>query len=1208
MKLRTILTLGLAALLMTACQKDEGIDYDPMQGLSHPILIDGRINQQYLTRVDDGGFCNGDQVGLYGVNYTNDNTVAGTLLDEGNQVDNARYTYDEANLKWTASGNIYYKDAETNIDLYAYYPYGNPASTSAYQFEVQQDQSGAGVTDGYGLSDFLWAKAENVVPSEAKVKLRFSHRLACAHVVLVEGENFVEGEFDALSKSVLAMNTIRTAEIDLATGVATATGEAESEGIVMKQNSEGFRAIVVPQSVAGGKALFSITLDGITYRFKMSEGFVYEAGKQSKFTIQLNKKGHTGEVELQLINTEIVDWVADLEAHGGEARQYYVVHQEEPGTLGQLIRAAQKNPDKIKNLKVSGKIDGRDFQFMCDSMEILQAINLKETEITASWYFTVQFEGETQYHREYFEGIVPVEWSEAAAAVNARYPEKPENSIMWGGYEQANFAQEIPIFAFRDKSSLVYFEFPENITKIHAHAFWNTMLSGALIIPNDVTEIGELAFASSNISSLKLPYGLKSIGNEAFSNCASLAGELSLPETLESLGHHCFFYCGMLSGHLTIPPKITEIPSGCFSNCSGLTGLTLPEGVKNFGTDAFSYCKSMTGILDLPQSVHTIQYGAFWHCGFQGELYLPVGLKTLEGAAFGDTDFSSIVFDPEIELITLPSRLFSNMMRLSSPVVIPESVLTIGIDAFSSCRNLPSVTIPASVTTIQGGAFEGCYGLTALSCKATLPPVLGSNVFNDVPKDNFTVEVPEESVAKYQTASGWADFKRIGANHDFGIERPQMRVLNAAHEKSYLLRVPAGEPWSIESKPEWVTVTPASGVGKTEVVVSVSEMASTEAAAVTYDVWNGKAGWGTATMTGRRGEITFLLDNKDYRSTMVVEQYNSEVADGEVITNQTASVGGGVNIVFMGDCFDAKDIAEGKYLDGINEAIGYYFAIEPYKSYKEYFNIYTVVGMSPETGMGTVNTIKEAKFGSQYALDGITPNTETTYEYAMKAETVTEENLCETLVVMVENTEDYGGICYMWGDGSAIAVCPMSRDAYPFDFRGIVQHEAGGHGFAKLADEYIYTNGFVQSCSCLNPHLDSFYAGKALGWYRNLSTNGDYKTVEWAHLFMHPDYSNIVDMYEGGYFHTRGIYRSEGNSCMNNNVPYYSAIQRQEMVERIKRYAGEEFSIEEFYAKDVRDASNNDFVTRAVPENIATWSAASRQWMPKYMGEKPQLR
>ena len=267
--------------------------------------------------------------------------------------------------------------------------------------------------------------------------------------------------------------------------------------------------------------------------------------------------------------------------------------------------------------------------------------------------------------------------------------------------------------------------------------------------------------------------------------------------------------------------------------------------------------------------------------------------------------------------------------------------------------------------------------------------------------------------------------------------------------------------------------------------------------------------------------------------------------------------------------------------------------------------------MSADSGMGTVNTIKEAKFGSQYSLDGISPDHATCYEYAMKAESVNENNLGETLVVLIENTTDYGGICYMWGDGSAIACCPMSADAYPYDFRGIVQHEAGGHGFGKLADEYIYHNAFIQSCTCnCCSHLDEFRAYKARGWYRNLSENGDMKTVEWAHLIYHPDYSNIVDMYEGGFFHTRGIYRSEATSCMNNNIPYYSAISRQAMVERIMNYAGKEFDINDFYAKDVRDASNNtrSGISLLLEENAVTLKGASKQLPPKYMGDKPQLK
>ncbi len=1206
MKLKTILAFGLATLLMTACQKDEGIDYNPMEGVSYPIVIDNSIDQQYISRVDDGGFCEGDQVGLYGVNYTNDNTQAGTLLDEGNQVDNARYTYDEAALTWHSQGGVYYKNAETNIDLYAYYPYDHPASVNAYAFEVAQDQSGKNAHDGFAISDFLWAKAENITPSEAKVKLRFSHRLACAHVVLVEGEGFAAGEFDALEKSLLVMNTTRTAAIDLATGVATATGEAPSEGIVMKSNAEGFRAIVVPQTVEAGKALFSITLDGIAYRFKMSEGFVYEAGKQSKFSIRLNKKSHTGEVELQLINTEIVEWVADLDTHGGEARQYYVVHQEEPGTLGQLLRAAKKNPNKIKNLKISGKINAGDFYFMCDQMEILQSINLKETEIVGcKWFWRGTINGQTV--EEHFSTEMPQSLTEATNEVAARYPGA---TVVGSVYYSISYSldHEIPGGAFSGKWSLVNFVFPEKVTKIGGTAFSNTTFSGALIIPDDVIEIERDAFKNTNISSLQLPVNLKRIGEFAFYSCKSLAGTLTLPESLESIGDHAFYQCSMLGGTLTIPSQLTEIPGSCFESCAFTGDLVIPNTIKRIGDSAFFNC-DFNGRLTLSANLTKIESEAFQATNFQGELFIPKGVQSIETHAFSGTDFSKVVFEEESELVKIGEWAFGGNSRLSEPIILPEGLLSIGNNAFVSCYKLPSVVIPSTVITIGNNAFSNCYYLTKLQCDATMPPVVGSGAFDGVGKENLTLEVPEQSVALYQTAAGWSDFNRISAYYDFSIARKHIRTLNAAYSKSYLLRVPSGEAWQVESKPEWVTVTPASGVGRTEVTVSVSEMPRTSDT-FTFEVMGTNGNWKSETHTGRSGEIVFLLESKDRRVTMDVQQYDYDYSDGEVMTNQTATVGGGVNIVFMGDCFDARDIATGSYLNGINEAIGYYFAIEPYKSYKEYFNIYTVVGMSDDSGMGTVNTVKNAKFGSQYSLEGIAPDTEATYAYAMKAATVDEGNLNRTLVVMVENTEDYGGICYMWGDGSAIAICPMSRDAYPYDFRGIVQHEAGGHGFAKLADEYIYTNGFVQAGLCSNPHLDAFNAGKALGWYRNLSTNADYHTVEWAHLFAHPDYTNVVDMYEGGYYHSRGIYRSEANSCMNNNVPYYSAIQRQEMVERIKRYAGEEFSIEDFYANDVRDASNNDFVTRTLVEKASAGQAASaqKQLPPKFMGDSPLRR
>ena len=1205
-KLSLLLGIALAALSASCTQDVEVVVPQPKPDGAIAINVSGSITQTYTTRVDDGGFCDGDQIGLFGVNYTDNNSTAGTLVDDGNQVDNARYTYDEANHTWTSSGNIYYKDAETNIDLYAYYPFASVGSVAEYAFEVAQDQSGANGVDGYAQSDFLWAKAENVTPSERAVKLRFAHRLSCVNVVLTEGSGFEAGEWDALDKSVLVMNTARTANIDLATGVATAAGEVPMEGIVMKSGGEGYRAIVVPQSVAAGKALLSITIDGIAVRFKKDAVLSYEAGKQTQYTIKVSKKAHTGDYELKEVSTTIIDWVADLDSNGGEARQYYVVHLDEAGTLEAKIKEAGKDPAKIKNLKVSGKICSIDFDFMRDKMDILQAVNLKESTIVGSWYYHINIGDESGWFSEYFVGDMPESEEECRQIVRERYP----NIQYWSNRSAYSYTDEIPAYALSGKSTLTTFVFPERVTKIGSFAFSDcSLLSGALIIPDDVTVIESNAFyGCSNYSSLSLPYGLKEIGDCVFYDCSSFSGTLELPSSLKTIGSSAFGHCSGFTGPLVLPDGLTELGSSAFYYCTGFSGdLVIPNSLISIGGWTFYRCYGLNGQLILHDEMKDLGDAVFCECSFQGELKLPANLTRIPSECFWGCSFSSIAEFPE-GLLSIGDYAFSGNARLTGVLEFPESLVSLGTDAFSGCRTLEGVVLPSDLGVIKSRAFGDCFGLSKIVCRSTEPPVVQSGAFDGVAKDNFAVEVPESAINRYQSASGWSEFKRIAAHHDFTISRSLMRTLNAEHSRELVLRAPSGQAWSVESCPEWVTVTPSSGVGKVEVTVTVNEMTDAEVGTFeidlgTYNEHNFEQN------NGRAGEVVFLLNDKDYRATLKVEQYDYEYSDGDVIVNQTATVGGGVNVVFMGDCFDARDIARGNYLAGINEAIGYYFDIEPYKTYRDYFNVYTIFGMSNDSGMGTVNTIRDAKFGSQYSLEGITPNHATCYEYAMKADGVTEDKLRETLVVLIENTTDYGGVCYMWGDGSAIACCPMSADAYPYDFRGIVQHEAGGHGFGKLADEYIYHNAFIQSCHCICcGHLEAFYAGKLLGWYRNLETTGDMDEVAWSHLIFHPKYSNIVDIYEGGYFHSRGIFRSEPNSCMNNNIPYYSAISRQEMVERIMRYAGEEFSLDEFYANDVLDIYG-DAKTRAAfePSLVISSEGAGKQLPPRYMGDRPQL-
>lgn len=1165
MREKLLLALCCFSALLAGCTKEP----DPGAGESEliPINISGDINQIH-TKATAGGFVNGDQVGLFAVNYRDNNTTPGTLIEKGNQADNVKYVFNESAQKWEPVKSVYYKDINTNVDLYLYAPYQSDISNiGASTFEVKKDQSSEATSSslgGYEASDFLWGKGENITPVESAVAIRMSHRLSAVQVTLAAKAGFAEGEFEGLSKSIIVTGTTRKATIDFTTGTATPLGGPQQDGIVMAPQDDGtWRAIVIPQSVTASTRLFSITIDGVTYGFKQAEDVEYAAGKQLNITINITKKSPSGEYELSLGDTQITDWTEDKNTHGGEARQYYVVNLTETGTLGKSIKAAKKNPDRIRNLKVTGKISSKDFYFMRDSMAILEAVNLKESVII-------------------------------------------DNTTVETGNDV------IPYKAFNNKKTLTYFSFPEKVSNIAPYAFCNTTISGALIIPDDVETIGESAFNSTKITSVVFPDGLKEIQDYAFYDCTSLTGSLLLPSELTRIGYVAFYGCSF-NGTLHLPDKLLFIAPRAFLQSGSFAGdLVIPERITSIQSNTFSETK-FSGSLIL-NNVQQLNDWSFYQCGFSGELIIPEGIIDIPTYCFCNCNFTSIIFPSTLKSIA--ESAFRSNVRFTSKLTLPEGLISIGSSAFQFCGNITGLQLPSTLQTIGSNAFSSCFDISSIISSAIEAPTVQSGAFNGVAKDNFTVEVPSESLKRYKTESGWSDFKRIAANYNFSPSRYLIRALNAEYERTITLRAPSGFNWSIQNKPDWVSVEPASGSGKTDIKITLSTMARTSEK---FEVNEGSFNLPSyKSYSGRSGEIVFKLEEKDCTCSIDVEQYDSDYTDGEVMTLQTATMGTGIDIVFIGEGYDAKDIAKGIFSANSQSGQKHFFDLEPYKSYKDYFNVYAVISMSNESGIGTVNTVVDTKFGTYLTQNRIlTPAAEPCFQWAKKANP--SMDLTKSLTIMLMNTSKYEGVTMMYGDGSAIACCPVSTDAYPYDFRGIVQHEAGGHGFGKLGDEYIYHNAFIQTCNCTccdHPKSDtdlysSFGYFKSLGWYKNLSMSGDMKRVPWAHLIYHENYSDYVDMFEGGYMHTRGMYRSEATSCMNNNIPYYSAISRQAIVEHIMRCSGGIFNLDDFYAKDKDDVGSKS-APRSAPRSPErdygvnpNWSLGSEKGSVRFMGEHP---
>lgn len=1123
--------LAVGAMLLTGCSDDFFGDKTEQHD-SNRIQLSGDIDQLAVTRVNDNGFCNGDVMGVYIVDY--EGNKPGTLKVNGNRGDNVRHTFDEPNYKWNSAYDLFWKDKHTHIDVYGYYPFANPESIEDYQFEVQKDQSKAtenGEMGGYEASDFLWGKVSDVAPTTSVIRLPMAHRMSNARVTLIQGSGFAEGEWANLEKIVLTANVARKASINLSTGDIKTASAVENTMTIPSRTNDEWRTIVVPQTVAAGTTLFSITIGGVPYKFTKNEAFTYVSGKMMNFGIKVDKQTGSGAYKLTLVSESITPWENDLVSHDATAKEYIVINST-PGGLKNAITAANKDYTQVRNLKITGQINAKDFYFMRDSMLRLSALNLKEVRIKG-W-------GKNEENEENMDDQIP-------------------NSAFY-------FIQTVG-----GSNSLNRIVLPDTLKSIGSNAFYGCKyLSGSLIIPEGVTEIKRGAFNGciGLNGILSLPSTLKKLGNRGeddmgdegtdyyggvFQNCRNLTGNLILPDNLELIRGYCFSGCSGLYGELRLPAKLKRMGNCAFSSCSGFTGsLSIPQGITALPSEAFHNC-GFNGTLTLHNGITNIANDAFANCHFKGELHLPKSLKVISENAFCNNDFSGTLTLPST-LTHIGSNAFAYNWRLMGILDIPQEVESIGENAFSNCKMLEGIIFPESMETIRQGAFNECYGINSIICKGTMPAHIESGAFDGVAKDNFTLEVPESAISQYQAAPGWCDFKRIAAHHEL-VCRPSVACALSTEHKQKLVINAEGE-WEVASKPDWCEVSPASGNKKTEVTLTIKGMAKNA--------------------DSRDGKVVFRLKDKDYTHECSVSQYGYEYGEDEWITLQKATKGnnGGINIVLLGDGFSAKDIASGKYLKDIKQEVEYFFGIEPYKTYRDYFNVYTAIPLSTESGVGTVNTIRYNRFNTTFTGGvGLKADYDEVFDYALGAPTVNKGNLNQTLIIMVPNSTDYGGICQMWEDGSAIAFCPQSTYGYPLDTRGVIQHEAGGHGFGKLGDEYIYHNAFIDFCDCTCcGHVLEFNGAKSLGWFDNLELTGKMHSVGWSHLIFDDRYSDIVDIYEGGYMHNRGVFRSEPNSCMNNDIPYYSTISRESIVKRIKAYAGETYSFEDFVKNDKRDA------------------------------------
>lgn len=286
-----------------------------------------------------------------------------------------------------------------------------------------------------------------------------------------------------------------------------------------------------------------------------------------------------------------------------------------------------------------------------------------------------------------------------------------------------------------------------------------------VVIEEGVTTIGDAAFNCCwRVKSMVLPSTLKHIGNGAFYMCSFTT--IELPESLRSIGKKSFGSCTDLA-IITLPNSLEEIGEFAFDYCRDLRMIVIPASVTSIGRNPLRHCTELTSIIvDANNALYDSRDNSF--------SIIETATNTLVSAckntripntvtAIGDFAYQYL----EIETVDIPDSVISigeqafDMCDRLKTVNLGKSVTTIRRLAFSDCTMLHTLTLPKSVTTIYAGAFSDCSYLESFYCLATVPPeCMDVNAFYDVDR-TIPFYVPFGCVNAYRNDEVWSIFTNI---------------------------------------------------------------------------------------------------------------------------------------------------------------------------------------------------------------------------------------------------------------------------------------------------------------------------------------------------------------------------------------------------------------------------------------------------------------
>lgn len=269
-----------------------------------------------------------------------------------------------------------------------------------------------------------------------------------------------------------------------------------------------------------------------------------------------------------------------------------------------------------------------------------------------------------------------------------------------------------------------------------------------------ITELPPRLFLGcENLTSVKLPESVTTIGNNVFDYCSSMV-EMTVPSSVVSVGNQAFSGCSSLRHFIwnpkNCPPTVLPIvPNNTEKVTIGNSVEVIPSKFAQ---------NTMVKDLTLGKSVNIICSNAFYKCTGLKRVEIPNSVTSIKQSAFYEnTGLEELTLGKS--LTEIGDRAFYLCSGLTS-VSIPNSVTKLGMYAFYKCTSLRSVVIGNSVTSISANAFNGCDSLRVVTCLIPEPFSINANVFNNL-YDQAILRVPAHAVEAYKNLAPWNKFSQV---------------------------------------------------------------------------------------------------------------------------------------------------------------------------------------------------------------------------------------------------------------------------------------------------------------------------------------------------------------------------------------------------------------------------------------------------------------